>query len=83
MNRQTTLTMTETVNLQIHIPMRIRRMQGRKMILASQALDGDVPLARRKSRRPSFRPCAEHFPGRKRLRVGSFIPSRIWPGVWL
>ena len=43
MNRQATLTMTETGNLQIHIPMRIRRMQGRKMILAPQALDGDVP----------------------------------------
>ncbi len=43
MNRQPTLTMTETGNLQIHIPMRIRRMRGRKMILAPQALDGDVP----------------------------------------
>ena len=43
MNRQPTLTMTEAGNLQIHIPMRIRRMQGRKMILAPQALDGDVP----------------------------------------
>ncbi len=43
MNRQPTLTMTETGNLQIHIPMRIRRMQGRKIILAPRALDGDVP----------------------------------------
>ena len=43
MNTQPTLTMTKTGNLQIHIPMRIRRMQGRKVILAPQALDGDVP----------------------------------------
>ena len=43
MNTQPTLTMTETGNLKIHIPMRIRRMQGRKMILAPQALEGDVP----------------------------------------
>ena len=43
MNPQPTLTMTETGNLKIHIPMRIRRMQGRKVILAPQALDGDVP----------------------------------------
>ncbi len=43
MNRKPTLTMTETGNLQIHIPMRIRRMQGRKMVLAPRALDGDVP----------------------------------------
>ena len=43
MNPKPTLTMTDTGNLQIHIPMRIRRMQGRKMILAPQALDGEVP----------------------------------------
>ncbi len=43
MNTQPTLTVTETGNLKIHIPMHIRRVQGRKMILAPQALDGDVP----------------------------------------
>ena len=42
MNRKPTLTVTETGNLKIHIPMRIRRMQGRKMVLAPRALDGDV-----------------------------------------
>ena len=43
MTPQPTLTLTGTGNLQIHIPMRIRRMRGRKMIFAPQALDGDVP----------------------------------------
>ena len=43
MSTQPTLTLTETGNLQIHIPMHIRRMRGRKMIFAPQALDGDVP----------------------------------------
>ena len=43
MNTQPTLTLTETGNLQIHIPIHIRRMRGRKMIFAPQALDGDVP----------------------------------------
>ena len=43
MTPQPTLTLTETGNLQIHIPMHIRRMRGRKMIFAPQALDGDVP----------------------------------------
>ena len=43
MTTQPTLTLTETGNLQIHIPMHIRRMRGRKMIFAPQALDGDVP----------------------------------------
>ena len=43
MTPQPTLTLTETGNLQIHVPMRIRRMRGRKMIFAPQALDGDVP----------------------------------------
>ena len=43
MTPQPTLALTETGNLQIHIPMRIRRMRGRKMIFAPEALDGDVP----------------------------------------
>ena len=43
MTPQPTLTLTGTGNLQIHIPMHIRRMRGRKMIFAPEALDGDVP----------------------------------------
>ena len=43
MTPQPTLTLTGTGNLQIHIPMHIRRMRGRKMIFAPQALDGDGP----------------------------------------
>ena len=43
MTAQPTLTLTETGNLRIHIPMRIRRMRGRKMIFAPQALEGGVP----------------------------------------
>ena len=34
MTAQPTLTLTGTGNLQVHIPMRIRRMRGRKMIFA-------------------------------------------------
>ena len=40
MTAQPTLTLTGTGNLRIHIPMHIRRMRGRKMIFAPQALDG-------------------------------------------
>ena len=43
MTAQPTLTLTGTGNLRIHIPMHIRRMRGRKMIFAPQALDGSVP----------------------------------------
>ena len=43
MSTQPTLTLTGTGKLQIHIPMHIRRMRGRKMIFAPQALDGEVP----------------------------------------
>ena len=43
MTAQPTLTLTGTGNLRIHIPMHIRRMRGRKMIFAPQALDGEVP----------------------------------------
>ena len=42
MTAQPTLTLTGTGNLRIHIPMHIRRMRGRKMIFAPQALDGEV-----------------------------------------
>ena len=43
MNIQPTITVTENGNLHIHIPMLIRRMRGRKVIIAPKALDGDVP----------------------------------------
>jgi hypothetical protein len=43
MSKQPTITVTETGNLHIHIPMLIRRMRGRKIIIAPKALDGDVP----------------------------------------
>ena len=43
MTAQPTLTLTGTGNLRIHIPMHIRRMRGRKMIFAPQAMDGEVP----------------------------------------
>jgi hypothetical protein len=43
MNTNPTITVTETGNLHIHIPMVIRRMRGRKVIIAPKSLDGDVP----------------------------------------
>ena len=43
MTAHPTLTLTGTGNLRIHIPMHIRRMRGRKMIFAPQALDREVP----------------------------------------
>ena len=43
MTPQPILSLTGTGNLQIHIPMHIRRMRGRKMIFAPRALDGEVP----------------------------------------
>ncbi len=38
-----TITVSENGNLHIHIPMLIRRKQGRKIIIAPEALDGDIP----------------------------------------
>lgn len=43
MNANPTITVTEIGNLHIHIPMVIRRMRGRKVIIAPKCLDGDVP----------------------------------------
>ncbi len=38
-----TITVAENGNLQIHIPMLILRMRGRKTVIAPQALDGEIP----------------------------------------
>ncbi|PIY07021.1 MAG: hypothetical protein COZ20_00530, partial [Gallionellales bacterium CG_4_10_14_3_um_filter_54_96] len=37
-----TITVADNGNLQIHIPMLIRRMRGRKTVIAPQALDGEI-----------------------------------------
>jgi hypothetical protein len=45
MKRKPTISVADNGNLQIHIPMLIRRMRGRKMVIAPQALDGETPGA--------------------------------------
>ena len=45
MKMKPTITVADNGNLQIHIPMMIRRMRGRKTVIAPQALDRDVPGA--------------------------------------
>ena len=42
MNRKPTIIVAENGNLNIHIPMLIRRMRGRKNIIAPEALDGEI-----------------------------------------
>jgi hypothetical protein len=45
MKKKPTITVTDNGNLQIYIPLLIRRMRGRKQVIAPQALDGEVPGA--------------------------------------
>jgi hypothetical protein len=45
MKGQPTITVAGNGNLQVHIPMIIRRMRGRKQVIAPQALDGEIPDA--------------------------------------
>jgi hypothetical protein len=45
MKRKPTITVADNGNLQIHIPMLIRRMRGRKQVIAPQTLDGKIPEA--------------------------------------
>jgi hypothetical protein len=45
MKRKPTITMADNGNLQIHIPMVIRRMRGRKNVITPEALDGEIPGA--------------------------------------
>jgi hypothetical protein len=46
MKREPTITVADTGNLRIHIPMLIRRMRGRKMVFAPNALDGEIQGAK-------------------------------------
>ena len=45
MKAKPTITVARNGNLQVHIPMIIRRMRGRKQVIAPQALDGEIPEA--------------------------------------
>jgi hypothetical protein len=45
MKAKPTITVAGNGNLQVHIPMIIRRMRGRKQVIAPQALDGEIPEA--------------------------------------
>jgi hypothetical protein len=45
MKTKPTITVAGNGNLRIHIPMHIRRMRGRKQVLAPQALDGEIQEA--------------------------------------
>ena len=45
MKRKPTIAVAENGNLQIHVPMLIRRMRGRKQVIAPQALDREIPEA--------------------------------------
>jgi hypothetical protein len=42
MKAKPTITVAGNGNLQVHIPMIIRRMRGRKQVIAPQALDGEI-----------------------------------------
>lgn len=45
MKAKPTITVAGNGNLQVHILMIIRRMRGRKQVIAPQALDGEIPEA--------------------------------------
>jgi hypothetical protein len=45
MKRKPAITVADNGNLQIHIPMLIRRMRGRKKVIALHAIDGEIPGA--------------------------------------
>ena len=45
MNGTTSIDTAENGNLRIHVPMKLKRKAGRKLVLAPEALDGAVPGA--------------------------------------
>lgn len=42
---QPTINVAENGDMHVHIPLQIRKMQGRKVIIAPHALDGEIPDA--------------------------------------
>jgi hypothetical protein len=62
------------------IPMLIRRMRGRKQVIAPKALDGEIPEAAEPIQAAVVQPWRGPFPGRKHLKVGrSQVNQRIGP----
>jgi len=65
-----TITVADNGNLQIHIPMLIRRMRGRKTVIAPHALDGEITGAQE--------PVQSAIPSAS-LPVPSTSMARMWP----
>ena len=74
-----TITVADNGNLQIHIPMLIRRMRGRKTVIAPQALDGEIPGAQGRCSPPSSRRWQEPFPGPTSSNPARSSPSASLP----
>ena len=78
MKRKPTITVADNGNLQIHIPMLIRRMRGRKQVIAPQALDGEIPEAAEPIQEAVVQAFARAFSWVEILESGQVN----WPVVW-
>jgi hypothetical protein len=70
MTRKPTITVAENGNLQVHIPMHIRRMRGRKMVIAPEALDGQIPGAAEPTQAAVIQALARAFSWAEILETG-------------
>ncbi len=86
MKMKPTITVADNGNLQIHIPMLIRRMRGRKTVIAPQALDGEITGAQEPVRSAILQALARAFSWADILESGQIksiselarTPRRRW-----
>lgn len=79
MKMKPSITVADNGNLQIHIPMLIRRMRGRKTVIAPQALDGDIPGAQEPVQSAILQALEEPFPGPTSSNPARSSPSASLP----
>ena len=90
MKMKPTITVADNGNLQIHIPMMIRRMRGRKTVIAPKALDGDIPGAQEPVQSAVLQALARAFSWADILESGQIksiselartldVDARMWP----
>ena len=79
MKRKTTISLTLDGNLKIHIPVRLKRKAGRKIIIAPEALDGIIPNAPVPEQNAIVESIAKAYQWTKLLETGqvSSIPELV------
>jgi len=63
----------ENGNLHIHIPMMLKRVRGRKLVIAPEALDGEIPMAKKTKESPVIQAIVRAFSWAEALEAGEVM----------